>query len=96
MPDTTSKVSAIFGWREGLNSRHLLSDLGGRVMSSRITSRTYGTVGQEQQKEVTGLQFVQGLADGCCAAIKVRTPDNQGEKAFCRSRCREGEARPEA
>ena len=31
-----------------------------------------------------------------CAAIKVRTPDNQGEKVFCRLRRREGEARPEA
>jgi hypothetical protein len=35
-------------------------------------------------------------APACCTAIKVRTPDNQGEKAFCRSRRREGEARPEA
>ncbi len=32
----------------------------------------------------------------CCAAIKVRTPDNQGEKAFCRLWHREGGARPEA
>ena len=33
-------------------------------MPSRITSRTYGTVSPEQQKEMTGLEFVQGLADG--------------------------------
>ena len=32
----------------------------------------------------------------CRATIKVRTPDNQGEKAFCRLRRREGGARPEA
>ena len=32
----------------------------------------------------------------CCAAIKVRTPDNQDEKVFCRLRRREGKARPEA
>jgi hypothetical protein len=35
-------------------------------------------------------------AAGCCAAIKVRKSDNQGEKAFCRLRRREGGARPEA
>jgi transposase len=34
--------------------------------------------------------------DACRATIKVRTPDNQGEKAFCRLRRREGGARPEA
>jgi pimeloyl-ACP methyl ester carboxylesterase len=34
--------------------------------------------------------------DWCCAAIKVRKSDNQGEKAFCRLRRREGGARPEA
>jgi hypothetical protein len=33
---------------------------------------------------------------GCRATIKVRTPDNQGEKAFCRLWHREGGARPEA
>ena len=32
----------------------------------------------------------------CRATIEVRTPDNQGEKAFCRLRRREGGARPEA
>jgi hypothetical protein len=29
-----------------------------------VTSRTYGTVSTDQQKEMTGLEFVQGLADG--------------------------------
>jgi uncharacterized protein (TIGR00369 family) len=33
-------------------------------MPSRIASRTYGTVSAEQQKEMTGLEFVQGLVDG--------------------------------
>jgi uncharacterized protein (TIGR00369 family) len=33
-------------------------------MPSGATRRTYGTVGPEQQKEMTGLEFVQGLADG--------------------------------
>ena len=33
-------------------------------MPRGITSRTYGTVSPEQQKEMTGLEFVKGLADG--------------------------------
>jgi uncharacterized protein (TIGR00369 family) len=33
-------------------------------MSSHAISKTYGTVSPEQQKEMTGLEFVQGLADG--------------------------------
>ena len=33
-------------------------------MPSGITSRTYGTVSADKQKEMTGLEFVQGLADG--------------------------------
>ena len=33
-------------------------------MSSRIDTRTYGTVSAEKQKEMTGLEFIQGLADG--------------------------------
>jgi hypothetical protein len=33
-------------------------------MASHINSRTYGTVSADQQKEMTGLEFVQGLADG--------------------------------
>jgi uncharacterized protein (TIGR00369 family) len=33
-------------------------------MSNRIANRTYGTVSAEKQKEMSGLQFAQGLADG--------------------------------
>src|SRR5712664_605232 len=33
-------------------------------MPSHISSRTYGTVGVDRQKEMSGLEFVQGLADG--------------------------------
>jgi uncharacterized protein (TIGR00369 family) len=35
-----------------------------KAMSNRTVSRTYGTVGTNEQKEITGLEFVQGLADG--------------------------------
>ena len=33
-------------------------------MPSRRTTRTYGTVSADRQKEMSGLEFVQGLADG--------------------------------
>jgi uncharacterized protein (TIGR00369 family) len=33
-------------------------------MPSRISGRTYGIVTADEQKEMTGLEFVQGLADG--------------------------------
>ena len=33
-------------------------------MTSRRNGRTYGTVSAEKQNEMTGLEFVQGLADG--------------------------------
>ena len=33
-------------------------------MSDGSSSKTYGTVGTDRQKEMTGLEFVQGLADG--------------------------------
>jgi hypothetical protein len=33
-------------------------------MPSRIASKTYGMVGADQQKQMNGLAFVQGLADG--------------------------------
>jgi uncharacterized protein (TIGR00369 family) len=33
-------------------------------MPSSIASRTYGTVSADRQKEMSGLEFVQGLADG--------------------------------
>ena len=35
-----------------------------KLMSSRIASKTYGTVSADRQKEMSGLEFVQGLADG--------------------------------
>lgn len=33
-------------------------------MLSRVAIRTYGTVSPEQRNGMTGLEFVQGLADG--------------------------------
>ena len=39
--------------------------------------------------------FIDDSVNGCGATIKVRTPDNQGEKMFCRLRRREGGALPE-
>lgn len=33
-------------------------------MPSRFSSRTYGTVDADKQKQMNGLAFVQGLADG--------------------------------
>jgi uncharacterized protein (TIGR00369 family) len=36
----------------------------GELMSNRIASRTYGTVPAEQQREMSGLEFVRGLVDG--------------------------------
>jgi len=33
-------------------------------MPNRIDDRTYGTVSVDKQKDMTGLEFVQGLADG--------------------------------
>jgi uncharacterized protein (TIGR00369 family) len=33
-------------------------------MPSHIASRTYGTVGADRRKEMSGLEFVQGLVDG--------------------------------
>jgi uncharacterized protein (TIGR00369 family) len=33
-------------------------------MPSRVDRKTYGTVSPDQQKEMSGLEFVQGLADG--------------------------------
>ena len=33
-------------------------------MHSRIASKTYGTVSADRQKEMSGLEFVQGLVDG--------------------------------
>jgi uncharacterized protein (TIGR00369 family) len=36
----------------------------GTPMSKRIATRIYGTVSAERQREMSGLEFVQGLADG--------------------------------
>jgi uncharacterized protein (TIGR00369 family) len=33
-------------------------------MPNLITNKTYGTVNADKQKEISGLEFVQGLADG--------------------------------
>ena len=33
-------------------------------MSSRTVSKTYGTVSSDRQREMSGFEFVQGLADG--------------------------------
>ena len=33
-------------------------------MPSRIANKTYGTVAADQQKEMSGLEFVQGLVNG--------------------------------
>jgi uncharacterized protein (TIGR00369 family) len=33
-------------------------------MPSHIASRTYGTIGADRRKEMSGLEFVQGLVDG--------------------------------
>ena len=33
-------------------------------MPGRLANRTYGTVSADRQKEMNGLEFVQGLADG--------------------------------
>jgi len=33
-------------------------------MSTRVTGKSYGTVPAEQQKAMSGLEFVQGLVDG--------------------------------
>jgi uncharacterized protein (TIGR00369 family) len=35
-----------------------------KTMPSRIANKTYGTVSADRQKEMSGLEFVQGLADG--------------------------------
>jgi acyl-coenzyme A thioesterase PaaI-like protein len=32
-------------------------------MPSRTTPRTYGTISNDQRKQMSGLEFVQGLAD---------------------------------
>jgi acyl-coenzyme A thioesterase PaaI-like protein len=36
----------------------------GEMMSNRTGSRSYGTISAEQQKAISGLEFVQGLVEG--------------------------------
>jgi uncharacterized protein (TIGR00369 family) len=50
----------------GLDTRHLFHPCSSEdeAMPSGIITRTYGTVSADKQKEMTGLEFVQGLADG--------------------------------
>src|SRR5437868_6852321 len=36
----------------------------GKPMASRFGGKTYGTVSAERQREMSGLEFVQGLVDG--------------------------------
>ena len=33
-------------------------------MPDRVAARTYGTVSADRQKDMSGLEFVQGLANG--------------------------------
>ena len=42
----------------------LVDERHGQPMPSRIADKTYGTVSADRQKEMSGLEFVQGLADG--------------------------------
>jgi len=42
----------------------------GTPMPSRIASKTYGTVSTDRQKEMSGLEFVQGLVDGTLPLIR--------------------------
>ncbi len=46
------------------SAHHRATSWGDEPMQSRIADRTYGTVSADKQKEMTGLEFVQGLADG--------------------------------
>ena len=55
-------------------------------MQRRAASKTYGTVPAERQKEMTGLQFVAGLADGTLPLNTIaRTLGYTSEYAFNRA-----------
>jgi uncharacterized protein (TIGR00369 family) len=43
-------------------------------MPSRSASKTYGIVSAERQKEMSGLEFVQGLADGTLPLNTIARP----------------------
>ena len=49
-------------------------------MSNRTVRRTYGTVSADKQKEMTGLEFVQGLAD---ISKPEMSPSQQGRRIVC-------------
>jgi uncharacterized protein (TIGR00369 family) len=52
-------------WREpNLDGDESTVQRGGGSMAGQIANKTFGTVSAELKKEMTGLQFVQGLADG--------------------------------
>src|SRR5689334_1141896 len=46
------------------HSSAIQSEARSQSMSGSITPKTYGTVSASQQREMTGLEFVQGLASG--------------------------------
>ena len=47
----------------GGHSQLFAQEITGKTMPNR-TSKTYGTVSADRQKEMSGLEFVQGLVDG--------------------------------
>jgi uncharacterized protein (TIGR00369 family) len=61
-PDLESNIRV----ERGLNTRHLfhIRSSEDEAMPSGVISGTFGTVSADKQKEMTGLEFVQGLADG--------------------------------
>jgi uncharacterized protein (TIGR00369 family) len=49
----------------GTRSRqHRTCKIGGRAMRDGAVAKTYGTVSPERRRALSGLEFVQGLADG--------------------------------
>src|SRR5581483_6438968 len=58
--DLRSEVSALSGW----HGRRMHACCGLSPWRRAMSRKTYGTVGTERQQEMTGLEFVQGLADG--------------------------------
>jgi hypothetical protein len=63
--------------------RHLLHrcDLENEAMSNGMVGRTYGTVSADWQKEMSGLQFVQGLADGTLPLNTIAKPSRVCENS---------------
>src|ERR1700719_3160888 len=61
------KVETKFRNRVALHRVSFICDLAEREikpMPCRATSKVYGTISAERQKQMSGLEFVQGLADG--------------------------------